>query len=149
MPGLAISRRETLEIHELAVDELPAHILVEQHHAVAHVVEHGLHDRARLLGLGARRGCFGARAFGGVARGFGGFLGGGERFLALLQLGDVAIDAEQAAVVERLVVEFDVAAVRRAPLVAVAARAGGCAARLLRAAPRRLRPRPKSPRSIW
>ena len=89
------------------VGELPAHVLVEQHDAVAHVVEHGLHDRARALDLVARLGGFGARLLGGIARGFGGLLGGGERFLALFQLGDVAIDAEQAAIVERLEAELD------------------------------------------
>ena len=52
-----------------------------------------------LLDLVARRGGLGARAFGGIARRLGRLLGGGERVLALLQLGDVAIDAEQAAVV--------------------------------------------------
>ena len=41
-----------------------------------------------------------ARALDIVARGFGGFLRGGERFLALLQLGDVAVDGEHAAVGE-------------------------------------------------
>src|SRR4029079_2125787 len=34
-------------------------------------------------------------------------LGGGERFLALLQLGDVAVDAERSAIAERLETEFD------------------------------------------
>ena len=43
------------------------------------------------------------------ARALGAFLGGGERFLALFQFGDVAIEREQAAVFERLEVEFDVA----------------------------------------
>ena len=99
-PAWATSGGEALKLHELAVAELPAHVLVEQHDAVAHVVEHGLHDRARALDLVARRCGFRPRLLGGVARGFGRLLGGGERFLALLQFGDVAVDAEQAAVAQ-------------------------------------------------
>ena len=74
-----------------------------------------------LLDLAARLGGFGTRLFGGIARGLGRLLGGGERFLALFQLGDVAVDAEQPAIVERLVAELDIAAVRSAPFITVAA----------------------------
>ena len=93
-----------------------------------------------LLDLVARFGGFGARLFGGVARGLGRLLGGGERFLALLQLGDVAVDAEQAAIVERLVAELDIAAVRSAPLVTVAARREHALLRALEPALRDRRP---------
>src|SRR5205823_9255176 len=41
-----------------------------------------------------------------------------QRLLALAELGDVAIDAEQAAVTDRLERELDVAACRQAALVA-------------------------------
>ena len=58
-----------------------------------------------------------ASARGGLRR----FLGGGERGLAFAQLGDVVIDAEQAAVLELAENVFDVAAAVGAPLVAVAA----------------------------
>ena len=63
-PGRAILGREALELHELAVGELPAHLVVEQHDAVAHVVEHGLHDLARALDIVARRVRFRARPLG-------------------------------------------------------------------------------------
>ena len=46
------------------------------------------------------------------------FLRGGERILALFQFGDVAIDREQAAVIERLEVEFDELAARGTAFVA-------------------------------
>ena len=55
---------------------------------------------ARALDVVARRGRLGARPLGGVARGFGRLLGGRQRLLALFQLGDVAVDAEHAAVVQ-------------------------------------------------
>ena len=87
MPGLMIVRRVVLEFHHLPVEELQAEILVEQHDAADHVVEHGLHDLPRALDI--------------VARGFGGVLGGRQRLLALLQFGDVAIDREHAAVAQR------------------------------------------------
>ena len=106
MPGLMMSDGIVLDFHHLPVQELQAEILVEQHDAADHVVEHGLHDLARALDV--------------VARGFGGLLGGRERFLAVLQFGDVAIDREQAAVIERLEGELDVPAARGAALVACA-----------------------------
>ena len=106
MPGLDDVRRIVLDFHHLPVEELQAEILVEQHDAADHVVEHGLHDLARALDV--------------VARGFGGLLGGRERFLAILQFGDVAVDREQAAVVQRLEGELDVLAARGAALVACA-----------------------------
>ena len=62
------------------------------------------------------------RALGVGARGFGRLLGGGERVLALLQLGDVAVDADDGAVVERLVAHLDVMAAGGGPLEAHAAR---------------------------
>ena len=76
-------------------------VRVEQDDAVVHVVEDGLHHRAGALDV---------------------LLGLGQRLLAVLQFGDVAIDAEHAAVGQRLVVELDVAAARRAALVAAALR---------------------------
>src|SRR5438067_827850 len=42
-----------------------------------------------------------------IARAFGGFLGSGERCLAALERGDVAIKAEHAAVAQRAEIEFD------------------------------------------
>ena len=44
--------RHPQEIHELAVGEDPAEVLVDQDDAVAHVVEHELHRLARLLDVG-------------------------------------------------------------------------------------------------
>ena len=73
--------------------KLQDEVLVEQHHAVIHVVEHRLHDVA-----GAR-----------------------DVFLAVLQGRDVAEQAEQADA-DRLVLEFDIAPAHGAPLVAHAAR---------------------------
>ena len=115
--GTGDVRREPLEVHELPIDELPAHVLVEQHDAVAHVVEHGLHDLAGAIDLAARGGRFGARTLGGIARGFGGLLGGGERLLALLEVRDVAIDPEHSTVAERLEGELDESPVLQTPLV--------------------------------
>ena len=80
------------------VEALPLQHVDHAEHAVhrrADLVAHGGEEcRFRLVGgLG-----FGTRLLGGVARDLGGLLGGGERLLALLQLGDVAVDAEQPAV---------------------------------------------------
>ena len=58
-----------------AVAEFPAEILVPQRDAVAHVVEDGLHQRAGALDI---------------------LLGRGQRLLALLQLGDVAVYTREA-----------------------------------------------------
>ena len=68
-PGWATSVGETLEVHEPLVGELHVEILVEQHDAVAHVVEHGLHHLARRVDVAPRR--------------IGRLLGSGERFLAV------------------------------------------------------------------
>ena len=92
--------RVGVEFQEPAVDELDIEILVEELNGLVHVVEHGLHRLPRALGIGAR--------------GLGRLLGGGERRLALLQLGDVAVDADDGAVVERLVADLDVMAAGRA-----------------------------------
>ena len=100
--------RVAMEFQQLAVDELDVEILVEQLDGLVHVVEHGLHRLPRPLGIGAR--------------GLGRLLGGGERRLALFQLGDVAVDADDRAVVERLVADLDVVAAGRGPLEANAAR---------------------------
>ena len=62
------------------------------------------------------------RALGVGARGLGRLLGGGERRLALLKLGDIAVDADDGAVVERLVADLDVVAAGRRPLEAHTAR---------------------------
>ena len=97
-----------MEVVELLVDELDVEVLVEELDGLIHVVEHDLHRLPRPLGVGAR----------GLRR----FLGGGERFLAFLQFGDVAVDAENGAVVERLVADLDVMAAGRPPLKAHAAR---------------------------
>ena len=94
-----------------------------------HHAEHAVHRRADLVAHGGEeRRLRLVRGFrlGALALGFGQrHLGRGARLglrqLALLQLGDVAIDAEQAAVGERLVGELDVAPALRRPLVAVAA----------------------------
>ena len=83
-------------IVEPLVGELQCLVLVEQHDAVAHVVEHGLHHGATALNVALRR--------------IGGLLGGGEGGLAVLQLGDVAMDDQHAAVVERMEIDLDIAA---------------------------------------
>src|SRR5438046_483926 len=49
-----------------AIAELQAEVLVGQRNAVAHVVEHDLHDFARAQGFGARDLRLDARRFGGV-----------------------------------------------------------------------------------
>ena len=72
--------RQLEEVDQALVGEFQPIVGIEQRHAVAHVVEHRLHDAARLL----------------------------ERLLALLQLGDVAEHREDAAVADRLEAEFDV-----------------------------------------
>src|SRR5439155_2925382 len=91
-----------------AVRELPAEILVPQRDAVAHVVEHGLHDFAGALHV--------------VARLFGCLLGGRERLFAFLQRGHVAAEGEQAAIVEGQEIELDVSSFKRAAQKAVATR---------------------------
>ena len=78
--------------------------------ALQHVdhAEHAVHRRADLVAHGGEEGRFrlvgglglGALLLGGIARAFGGFLGGGERLLAGLERRDVAIDAEHAAVAQ-------------------------------------------------
>ena len=78
--------------------------------ALQHVdhAEHAVHRRADLVAHGGEEGRLrlvrgfglGALLLGGVARAFGCLLGGGERFLAALERGDVAVDAEQAAVAQ-------------------------------------------------
>jgi hypothetical protein len=100
--------RPVLQLQHPPVDELDAEILVEHLDAFGHVVEHGLHDLTGMLGVGAR--------------GLGRFLRGGERRLALLKLGDIAVNADDGAVVERLVADLDVMAAGRRPLEAHTAR---------------------------
>jgi hypothetical protein len=56
--GIGDLRREALELHELAVDHLPAEIGVEQHETVVHVVEHDLQTLARRFELTAIQVCF-------------------------------------------------------------------------------------------
>jgi hypothetical protein len=87
--------------HELVVAEQEVEVGIEQDDAVVHVVEDGLHHSARALDI---------------------FLGESQSLLTILELGDVAIDAKHAAVGQMVVVEFDIVAVDRAPLVAAAAR---------------------------
>ena len=41
--------RILMQLQDAVVDELQIEVLVEQHHAVVHVVEHGLHDAAGAL----------------------------------------------------------------------------------------------------
>ena len=114
--------------HALALLLVQALVLENLHHA-----EHAVHRRADLVAHGGEEGRFGlGRGFGLGARGLGGLLGGGERRLALAQLGDVVIDAEQAAVLELAEDVFDVAAAVGAPLVAVAAGLAHPARRLRR-----------------
>ena len=97
-PGCATCLRHVELVHELVVAEHQIEVLVDQDDAVVHVVEDGLHHRAGALDV---------------------LLGGGQRLLALLQLGDIAVNAEHAAVRQRVVGELDVAAAQRAALVAV------------------------------
>ena len=101
-PGPRDFHRPVLQLQHPLVDELDAEILVQHLDAFGHVVEHGLHDLTGPLGVGAR--------------GLGRFLRGGKRCLALLQLGDIAVNADDGAVVERLVANLDVVAARRNPL---------------------------------
>ena len=103
--------RIALEFHHALVDEIGPHVVAHRSHerdTVIHIVDHGGEDFARALGVGARR----------LRR----LLGDRQLLFALLELGDVAVDAEQAAVGERLVVELDVAAADRQAVVAHAAR---------------------------
>ena len=88
-----------------------------------HHAEHAVHRRADLVAHGGEEGrlrLVGGFGLGALA------LGGLARIVMLLfafpQHRDVAVDAEQAAVGERLVGELDVAAAARLALVAVAAR---------------------------
>ena len=82
-PGVEELGRILAALDVGAVGELPAEILVEQRDAVGHVVEHGLHDLARLLDVAMRGGGFGLRRV--------------ELALALARLGDVAGHADHAA----------------------------------------------------
>src|SRR4029079_13568507 len=82
--------RELKEVNEALVGEFQAIVGIEQRYPVAHVVQHRLHDAARLL----------------------------DRLLAILQLGNVAVDSECATIHQWAVGELDVAAARREPLVA-------------------------------
>jgi hypothetical protein len=66
-----------------AVGELPAEVLVEQRDTIGHVVEHDLHDLARLLDIAMGGGGFGLRHL--------------KLALALARLGDVAGHADHAA----------------------------------------------------
>ena len=100
--------RPVLQLQHPLVYELDAEILVEHLDAFSHIVEHGLHDLTGLLSVGARR--------------LGRFLRGGEQRLALLEFGDIAVDADDGAVVERLVADLDVMAARRNSLEADTAR---------------------------
>ncbi len=101
LPALGDTGRHLQLLQELVVAEHETEVRVDQDHAIVHVVEDGLHHRAGALDI---------------------LLGLGQRLLAVLQLGDVAIDAERAAVGQRTVVELDVAAARGAALVAAARR---------------------------
>ena len=82
--------RQLEEVGETLVGELQTIFGIEQRHAVAHVVQHRLHDAARLLD-----GC-----------------------LAFLDLGDIPMHTKQAAAGERLVSELDVPAAHCFALVA-------------------------------
>ena len=85
-----------------------------------HHAEHAVHRRADLVAHGGKEGRLrlvggfrlGAVALGRRQRHLGGVLRFGLRLLALLQLGDVAEHAEEAAIRERLVGELDEAAAR-------------------------------------
>ena len=94
--GPADLGRVCVKFVEPAVDELDIKILVEELNGFVHVVEHRLHRLPCALGIGAR--------------GLGCLLGGGKRRLTLLQRGDVAVDADDRAIVERLVAHLDVMA---------------------------------------
>jgi hypothetical protein len=91
--------REIVQRQHLAIDETDVEVLVEQLNALVHVVEHDLHHLARALGVGPGR--------------LGRLFGGCERRLAFLQLGDVAVNAQDGAVFERLVAHLDVMPARR------------------------------------
>src|SRR5262245_3769861 len=64
----------------------------------------------------------GARLLGGVTGGLGDFLGCRKRLLPIPQLGDVAGERHETAVLQRLEIELDAAAAHRSPLVMVASR---------------------------
>src|SRR6185369_7288918 len=91
--------------------------------------EHAVHRRADLVAHGGEErglrlvGGFGFRTLllGRIARALGGFLGAGERFLAALERGDVAIQTEHAAVAQRTEIEFDELSGRGPLLIARAA----------------------------
>ena len=100
--------------------------------ALEHVdhAEHAVHRRADFVAHGGEEGrlrLVGGLGLGAFALGLGSAISAASRasacsLLAPLEFGDVAIDAEQAAVRERLVGELDVRPLRRPPLVARAAR---------------------------
>jgi hypothetical protein len=117
-PGAGVDDvgRVALEFAQPVIDEFEFQIGTDQGDAVGHVFQNLLQHRAAAHRVEAR-------GFGLGAGLFGQLLGLREGFLTLLQFRDVAIDAEYAAVLERLEVEFDILAARGAALVGARRRA--------------------------
>ena len=80
--GVRHIARVSLELDDLMIHEPHAEVPVEQHHAVAHIVDYGLQCLARVLGVSARQ------------RGL--RLRGMQLELLLLDLGDIARRAHHA-----------------------------------------------------
>ena len=81
--------------HALELLLVQALMLENLHHA-----QHAVHRRSDLVAHGGEEGRLRlGRGFRLGTRGLGSLLGSGERSLAFAQLGDVVIDAEQAAVI--------------------------------------------------
>jgi hypothetical protein len=86
--------------------------------------------------------------FGLITRGFGCVLGRRKSLLPLLQLRDVAIDGEHAAIVQRDEVEFEVLAASYSPLEAAAGRIVD-QRKAFPSGSLEIVHAPKSPRSAW